>query len=192
MADQDERAAKVEAMLREAVTQAPAGPAASADADPMQVAARKIAEIFKQAPGEIDSGGAKTVIFGTSVNFGGTIWPLLSCGVAFLLAPLDPTGLTWGAAGGAVWTAIDKLRDVVVKLDPAQRVVCRAIIEVAADKKARNTEPEASEQDLVAYFKQRDEIVPVGLGKLLAGLVEKEVLSENHYPATGTYYRVVF
>ena len=66
----------VEALLKDAI-----------DAEFKRQVAEQIKDIFASVP-EADSGGAKTVIGGVNIHFGGTIWPLLSCGVTIILATL--------------------------------------------------------------------------------------------------------
>jgi hypothetical protein len=150
----------------------------------------QITEIFASVV-EVDSGGAKTVIGHVNIHFGGTIWPLLKCGVAFLLAHLDPTGLTWDAAGEAIFDAVCDLRTVITKLDPAQRAVCRAIIEVALEKKAGGGKPESSTGDIRAYFEKRKQSVPDHLDRILTKLVKGNVLSKQN-DSTSAYYSVKF
>jgi hypothetical protein len=150
-------------------------------------------EVIGKAGTEIDAGGGKVVLpSGNHLRLGGTVWPLLTCTVTFVLAPLDPSGLTYAAAGGAVVNAFKELAKVFHALDPAQRVVCRAVLEVARDKKIKGGAPEASIAELQAYFKGRNEVVPVKLNDLLAALAKLEVLREINYPSTGSFYRVKF
>jgi hypothetical protein len=107
--------------------------------------------IAETAVPEADSGGGK-VLVGDNVHIrvGGTVWPLLTCTVTFVLAPLDPSGLTYGIAGGALVNAFKELAKVSHKLDPTQRVICRAVIEVSREKKAKSKKAEASVDELGA------------------------------------------
>src|ERR1700736_6190326 len=84
---------------------------------------------------EVDAGGAKVIIGGKSLRIGGTVWPLLACIVTFVAAPFDPSGLTYGAAGAAIINALEKIGKNFHTLDPAQRVVCRAVIEIIDQKR---------------------------------------------------------
>lgn len=150
-------------------------------------------EIIGETKKEADSGGARVALpSGNHLRVGGTVWPLLTCAVAFVLAPLDPSGLTYAAAGGAVVNALKELAKVFHKLDPAQRVVCRAVLEVARAKKKAGKEPEASVDELESHFKANKQVVPIKLSNLITDLVKLDVLKGTNYPDAGTFYRVTF
>lgn len=150
-------------------------------------------ETMGRARSDIDSGGGKVVLpSGNHLRLGGTVWPLLTCTVTFVLAPLDPSGLTYAAAGGAVVNAFKELAKVFHELDPAQRVVCRVVLDVARNKKITGGSPEVSADELQAYFKGRNEVVPRDLNDLLADLAKLGVLHKVNYPDTGSFYRVTF
>src|SRR5205823_222790 len=77
---------------------------------------RQLAEqlrVIGQSAHEADTGGAKVILPGGShLRVGGTVWPLLTCTVTFVLAPMDPSGLTYAAAGGALVNAFKELGKV--------------------------------------------------------------------------------
>jgi hypothetical protein len=158
---------------------------------------RKLAEQLKvigeAATSEADAGGPKVLLpDGSHLRLGGTVWPLLTCTVTFALAPMDPSGITYGAAGAALMKAFTDLGKVFHTLDPAQRVICRAVLEVAREKKARAKTPEASVEELRSHFQNKGEQIPVKLEDNLGKLVKAEVLREANYPDTGSYYVVTF
>jgi hypothetical protein len=191
MASEKELFSAVDQLLRDAEApdaQRIAGPD-NADEFRRQLAER-LKAIGKSAP-QVESGGAKVVVAGTSVPISSTAWSLTVCVVAIAAASLDPSGLTYGAASGAIIAAVDKLRDVIHRLDPAEQVVCQAVMEIAKDNKANGNEPEASLDEIKAHFKKRDEEIPVELDDIMSDLVKKSVLTRRHLIA-GSYYRVTF
>jgi hypothetical protein len=152
-----------------------------------------LAAIANEAPDEIDSGGARVMLpGGRHLRLGGTVWPLLACAVTLAIAPLDPTGLTFGAAGAAIINALDKLKDVLHSLDPAQRVVVRAVADVSAAKQKQKKQAEAGPDELRAYFQARSEMEPRNLDDLLKKLAEMQVLKAVNYPDAGVKYHVTW
>ncbi|MDD1523611.1 hypothetical protein DAA51_38985 [Bradyrhizobium sp. WBAH10] len=136
-----------------------------------------------------EQGETHVVVLGISLNVKGTIWPLAVCTVKLVIAAHDATGITWAIAADSAIETLEKLAANVHRLGPAERLVCTAIAE-----KQRDHKDGVGEQDIEAYFREREppQFPPVGLGDLLSNLVKENVLIRKDYPETGALYRIAF
>jgi hypothetical protein len=159
-----------------------------------QDAAEQLRIIGQSAVAETDRGGPKVLLpdGSTHLRLAGTVWPLLTCAVSFMFIGLDQSKLTYGIAGSAIIKALRDLANVARILDPAQRIICRAVLEVMREKKAKFLDPECSEEELRSHFKKAGQLAPIKLEDNLKALVKINVLREKNYPNTGAHYSVTF
>lgn len=149
-------------------------------------------EVIEKAAIGFDSGGGKVIVRGSHLRLSGTVWPLLTCTVAFALAPLDASGLTYAAAGGAVVNAFKELAKVFNKLDPAQQVVCRAVLDVAREKKIKGDKSGVSITELQDHFSGNGNEVPKTLDSLVTDLEKLGVLRKVNDEKGNPFYHVTF
>jgi Subtilase family len=132
-------------------------------------------QAIDSSTGEVGSRGEAFAFANGKINFEGTVWRILTCGLDLTFAR------EWRPEGSEILSALKTLGRVIAKLDPPDRVVYRAILEICRDKERAEKEAKADTEDLVAYFEKHRQNMPVKLDEILLKLVKRHVLAEIRY-----------
>lgn len=137
-----------------------------------------------------ERGGTKVVIAGVSVPLTKTVWPLTKLTAELILSSHDPTGLTWPVVGNDVLNTLDKLGDLIHKLDAVEIKICEAIkAKRHENRKAGVKADGASSKDVENYYAEHNLSVPKGLSTKLEELVRKQVLVKSEDEQSEIFYR---
>jgi hypothetical protein len=142
---------------------------------------------------DVEEGGFKVKIGDHHFRLSGSLWPILNLGAKLVFAAHQPhAGI---ATGQALLEFFSKMRELITKLDPAERVIYESVAGVSESKRLLGrSDKGASVEDLRERFRQEDQVVPVTLEEDLKRMAEPEkgVLSRHNYQDRGPYYQVVF
>jgi hypothetical protein len=154
----------------------------------------KAIQLILDADSDKEEGGYRIRVQDRHIALSRSAWPLIELGAKIVLESHLPHGGIMAAQ--SVLEFFSKMRDLVTKLDPTERLIYEAVAGVSESKRLlAKSDKGASVEDLRERFRQEDQVVPVTLEEDLKGMAEnpeKRVLSRHNYQDRGPYYQVVF
>lgn len=139
-----------------------------------------------------NEGAVKVVAGGYALSIRESSWILLKSALGLLLLTVGPEGFTKVGGAGIIIEAMNSCRELIKTLDPTDQLVCAAIAEKRLKKqRVRDPEIRVTKDDIISFFRGRDEDEPMELDKILDELVGKKII-ERCRENDSTFYSVKF